>query len=332
MWHSVANETPRSNLSVVNPCQGQSEADFKCWKEYFEELVYQETPEKALAEADKEDAKQGYIRTNCHQIAHVIGRAAAKKFELNVPITFERGNNFCASGYYHGALESVVTGIGKQKIIEQINDICKPLKEKSAYNLPHYDCVHGLGHGVMSLAEYELYDALIDCDRLTDSWERESCYGGVFMENIMTVFNNPEYNNKFLDSNRPMFPCTDVEEKYKYGCYINQTSYALKTNGNNYSAVFELCAQAGEFKETCWQSLGRDASGNTLQSPEGAKQICQLGSSQTAVIECSIGAVKDIIWISGDKSRGDQFCQMQNSAEVIQACQETANNYFSTFQ
>ncbi len=312
-------------------CTGQQSADFKCWKSRYEALVMNKSPEEALASAEQESNKGGYVRTNCHQIAHVIGRQSAKKYSLNLTTTFEHGNKFCASGYYHGAMESITANVGPDKIRAEISDICKPLRDKNPYNLVHYDCAHGLGHGVMSMENYDLFKALEDCEKMADMWESESCSTGVFMENIMSIVNNPDYKTKYLRSDEPMYPCTAVNDRQKSPCYINQTSYALTAVGGSYEKVFELCSQAGNFESTCYQSLGRDASGNTIQNPDQANQICQKGVNNEQVVNCVIGAVKDIVWIGNSKPNGLVFCALQNEVSIEQTCNETVEAYYASF-
>ncbi len=44
----------------------------------------------------------------------------------------------------------------------------------------------------MAVNESDVFESLDGCDEaLDDGWEREKCYGGVFMENV-TAINNPE--------------------------------------------------------------------------------------------------------------------------------------------
>lgn len=317
---------------ISESCQGVESNDFQCWKRYFESIVYNQTPEKALEQAKAENDKGEYVRSNCHQIAHIIGRESAKKSNLDIAKTFEKGNQFCASGYYHGAMESVVAEVGPQKIKQTINESCLVFKQANAYNLKHYDCAHGLGHGVMSMENYELYKALDDCEILSDNWERDSCASGVFMENIMSVFNNPDYPTKYLDKARPMYPCTDVKPIHQTACYLNQSSYALSVTGYDYEKVFNLCSEAGSSDVICYQSLGRDASGNSIQDPVKADAICQLGQSYVKISNCVIGAVKDIIWIGNSQEKGEQFCNLQSSAEIKTICKQTAQSYYRSFQ
>src|SRR3989442_12919190 len=44
-----------------------------------------------------------------------------------------------------------------------------------------------MGHGLTMFRGHDLPQALTDCDLLSDGWDRESCYGGAFMENVINV-------------------------------------------------------------------------------------------------------------------------------------------------
>lgn len=327
---STGEAVEQKSYKMVN-CTKSNASNFKCWKQRYEALVYNESPQKALVEVEAENDKGGYVRNNCHQLAHVIGRASAKKYDLNVANTFEQGNKFCASGYYHGAMETITAVKGASKIKQSINDICKPFKERASYKSEHYDCAHGLGHGVMSMENYELFQALSDCELLTDVWERESCATGVFMENIMGVINNPDYDTKYLKTDDLLYPCNAVADIHKNACYINQTSYALRQLNYDFTKMFDLCKEAGNLAGTCYQSLGRDASGSSIQDPYKVNVICQKGEAYEQKRNCLIGGVKDIIWIGNSKENGEVLCSIQSDPRLQQVCSTTAEEYYRTF-
>ena len=114
----------------------------------------------------------------------MIGRAAAESSD-DVAEVFVRGDPYCWSGYYHGAMEGVIGKIGRENLPERIDGICRSIGEKERYSFDHYNCVHGLGHGVMAVNGNELFDSLSVCDNVQDGWERSSCWSGGFMENVI---------------------------------------------------------------------------------------------------------------------------------------------------
>jgi hypothetical protein len=65
---------------------------------------------------------------------------------------------------------------------EAMNQLCEPHRARSVL---YFQCTHGIGHGLMALLGHQVPPALEKCDLVTDPGARDSCYGGVFMENIV---------------------------------------------------------------------------------------------------------------------------------------------------
>jgi hypothetical protein len=250
----------------------------------------------------------------------------------DIPNTYSKGDNFCWSGYYHGAMEATVAKIGPDKILNEADTICAPLGEgDQKHSFYHYNCVHGLGHGFMGVQNNELFESLEVCDTMTDDWERESCYSGAFMENIMAK-DNPSHPSKELRADEPLYPCTEVEKKYKPQCYLMQTSYALETLGNDFQKVFELCGTVeSEFRPTCYQSLGRDASGITSSDVDRTNANCMLGEDYEARSNCVIGAAKDFISYYSRDTEAKELCDSFD-ADLRKVCLEAAEEYYVIFE
>ena len=312
-------------------CSIQS-TDFECWTKHYQNIVDTQSTKAAYEDLKAKYPKSQYIQSECHQLTHVIGRREAEKSK-DVADAYTKGDNFCWSGYYHGVIESFATRYGEQKFVQTLNDICKGLREAKRYSFYHYNCVHGLGHGVMAVRNDELFIALGDCDTITDQWERTSCYGGVFMENIMS---NPAVNKahttKYLKNDQPMYPCTAVADQYKEQCYLMQTSYALTVINYDFAKVFDLCASIEEaHQDTCYQSVGRDASGNSVSDVQITNQKCNLGKTDEQIENCAIGAVKDFISYYHDDSKAKELCLSFTQPSVQQTCQRVAAEYYQSF-
>lgn len=326
-WQILQGE-PAASAVVV--CDGQKANDFKCWQQRFEAMVENDSPKVALADAEAAYKTVGYVKTNCHQLAHVIGRAGAAKYG-DVSRAYLQGDDFCWSGYYHGVIEAVAKKIGTEGILADINGICKTLRQQREYSFDHYNCVHGLGHGLMAVMNNNLFTALKGCDKLDSSWQQESCFSGVFMENVMSEF-NPGTRSDYLKADDPLYPCTAVESRYKQQCYLMQTSHALVVVNRDYNKVFELCSTVGApFSQTCYESLGRDISGNSSSDITFTNQWCMQGPSEEARRHCIIGAVKDFISYFHDDRQGSELCASLNSASIKQTCIDTAKTYYETF-
>lgn len=311
-------------------CSGASSNDYACYQARYQNLVKDSGVDAAFAELKDEYEKNGFVKSQCHQLTHVIGRAALNLYG-DLPSTYGRGDNFCWSGYYHGAMEAVVANIGADKILEEANTVCADLGEHQKYSFYHYNCVHGLGHGFMGVLANELFESLQTCDTLKDEWEKSSCHGGVFMENIMAQ-NNPSHPSKYLKAEQPLYPCTDVETKYKIECYKMQTSYALQTQGYDFAKVFDLCSTVeDDFRPTCYQSLGRDASGNSVSDVAKTKETCGLGEDYEARSNCIVGAVKDFIAYYHSDTQAKELCESLD-ADLRALCLQTGEEFYKAFQ
>ncbi len=327
-WQLLQQPAKKSQRVVV--CTGADETSFPCWQEYYTALVTDKSPEAAFVEFRKAYDTNPYIKTNCHQVAHVIGRTAAKQFST-LADTYAHGDNFCWSGYYHGAIETVASDLGKDKILSEINNVCVSFLKDKPYSFDHYNCVHGMGHGLMAVQDDNLFTALDSCGKFTNSWEQESCYSGVFMENVMNEVNQVE-SSDYFKADDPLYPCTGVADIYKESCYMMQTSHALLVERYDYSKVFGLCAGlANPFDKTCYQSLGRDVSGQSSSDKQRTIELCMLGPTDEAREYCFTGAVKDFISYHHSDKQGLEMCRAIPDTTLAGSCSDQANRYYKAF-
>jgi hypothetical protein len=305
-------------------------SDFSCWQNHYKALVIDQSVEKAFVDFRKNYDSNPYVKSNCHQIGHVIGRAAVDRHKT-LTETYARGDTFCWSGYYHGAIETIASNIGPDKIVSQLNTVCQTFNEKEQYSFKHYNCVHGMGHGLMAINNGELFDSLKVCQDYQGIWQQESCYGGAFMENVMNRI-NPGKTSKYLNNTEPLYPCTAVGNQYKQQCYLMQTSHALSVVGGDFNKVFELCSTVeAPFNDTCYQSLGRDASGQSSSNAQATLDTCMLGKTQDAKRNCFTGAVKDFLSYFDSDVQGLQFCSSIPDAALAVNCKFEAETYYKTF-
>lgn len=310
-------------------CEGDKQTDFDCYQAHYQDMVKNQSLAAALADLRERYNSNSYVQSQCHPLTHVIGNEAAKKF-ADVAEAYTEGDPFCWSGYYHGVLEGIIGRIGLAALTSQMNDICKSLGQKSRYSFDHYNCVHGLGHGVMAIYDNELFKSLEVCDSVTDNWERSSCWSGAFMENV--IVDNKYHFSKYLKPENPLYPCNAVGASYRGICYLMQTSYMLKVTNGDFTRVFELCSIVEEIhRNTCYQSLGRDVSGRSLSNVAQTKQNCNLGKDIDQREHCIIGAVKDFISYLHDDVRARELCSVLDEQRLKDTCYSTAQAYYKLF-
>ncbi len=322
-----AEKKSSQTKALLVPC-GTDSTSFVCYQNYYTNLVEQKGVATAFADLKKEYELSGYVRSQCHPLTHVIGHSAVTLYP-EVSTAFEHGDPFCWSGYYHGVMEEIVEKTGTDKITSKLDNICSGISGKESYSFDYYNCVHGLGHGLMAITENELFDSLKYCDNLSGSWEEASCYGGVFMENVM--IDNRGLFTKYLKPAEPLYPCNAVDERYKSSCYLMQTSYMLKVLGQDFGKVFAQCRLADKnYVGICFQSLGRDASGQSLSNAQATKAKCDLGADYNEKSNCIVGAVKDFVSYYHSDVQAKSLCQSLD-ADLQEICLNTAISYYQSF-
>ena len=87
----------------------------------------------AFDELKDQYVENGFVRSNCHQLVHVVGRAAADLYG-DMGGAYGQGDRFCGSGYFHGAMEAVVAKIRADKILEEADTLCADCANENALN------------------------------------------------------------------------------------------------------------------------------------------------------------------------------------------------------
>jgi cytochrome c553 len=258
-----------------------------CYRQAFGNLVYKEGPEKGLAELAKDDKSIPGVHADCHQIAHWTGHAGLTYYKDDAGKALSHGAMTCNSGYYHGVMQLAFAGLPKDAVVRKAQKLCNaPAINTSDFLL--YQCVHGLGHGLMIYSGDDLPWSLKTCHRLQNQFDQISCTGGVFMQNLDTTMGVSRY----LSTKNPLYPCNIVKGQDKYYCYLQVTSRILTLDGFNWKKTADWCRKAEKgWVETCFESYGRDASGSTQYRAPDTIAICrQAGKNATG---CIYGASRD---------------------------------------
>jgi hypothetical protein len=264
--------------------------DFRCLEQAFGNLAYRDGPASAIRLFDEEIRTDPEVERNCHRIAHMIGSAALARFDGNIGRAFTAGSAICSSGYYHGLLERAFAGISSdEELARAAGRVCdEPEITRTTYF--HYQCIHGLGHGLMITTAYDLPYSLSVCDRLDSLWAQVSCTGGVFMENISSSYG---IKSRWLRDDDPVYPCNTVTRVHKQYCYLMVTSRILELNRFDWRATAAECSRVeGEWVDLCFQSYGRDASGFSRQNVPRVLSLCRLAGPGQG--ECLYGAARDM--------------------------------------
>ncbi|HEU4941731.1 MAG TPA: c-type cytochrome [Gaiellaceae bacterium] len=278
--------------------------DAECRRQAFGNLAYREGPKPAL-ELFRAKLSDDAIESDCHRIAHTIGAASLQHYDGDVGKALAEGNAICASGYYHGLLEWKLAGVPKDEVASVARTVCDQTKS-TASSFVYYQCVHGLGHGLMLYTLYDLPSALRLCHKLRTDFDRVSCSGGVFMENQQSSYG---ITSPWLKKDDLLYPCGIVSRSDKTYCYLLATSRILPQVGWDWEKAADWCRKSEKgFVHLCFQSYGRDASGSSIQDPAKIRDLCaKAGSGEQ---ECIFGAVRDILNTDPTDLRASRLCQL----------------------
>jgi mono/diheme cytochrome c family protein len=281
-------------------CRGE----FACLEQAFGNLAYERGPKTALATLELRMTTDDSVQADCHRIAHTIGAASLKHFEGNVGQAFAAGSAACASGYYHGLLEWRLATASEDRVGGIARTVCssRPIRANA---FRYYQCVHGLGHGLMLYTSYDLPRALDLCHGLVTSFDRISCSGGVFMENQQSSYG---LRSKWLRAKNLLYPCTMVAAVDKQYCYLMVTSQILPRVSYDWDRTAAWCRRSDPgFVDICFQSFGRDASGMARGDPDEIRVTCRHAADGER--ECLYGAVRDILNTDAGDLDGRKLCE-----------------------
>jgi len=289
--------------TTLADCAG---AEATCYLQAFGNVAYRQGPKVALRRFAEAIRTNPTVEASCHPIAHTIGAGALKRFRGDVGRAMADGQATCGSGYYHGLLEWKLAGLPENEVAGVAKTVCNDTRAKSQFI--YYQCVHGLGHGFMLYTRYDLPGALGLCHRLTSRFDQVSCTGGVFMENQQSSYGA---RSTWLKEDDLLYPCDSdvVRDQDKLYCYLLATSYVLPKVGGDWAKVAGWCRKADRaYVATCFQSLGRDASGSSRQQPAGILRICRHARPDQEG-ECLFGAARDILNNDATDLRGRKLCE-----------------------
>ena len=294
----------------------------RCTAERYAALVERGSARRAMQAFEADYRRSATVRAQCHDLTHVIGRAAGKKYR-DVARAYRDGDRFCGSGYFHGVVEEIV---GESEGRVDSNEVCGELRERKPRSVDHFNCAHGLGHGFMSVRGDSVRDSLRDCDRLRTGFERENCWAGVFMQNVM---NEDSGDAQMLDPNRPLSICEQLPARYGQACLERQVLYALEHTGGNFGQVFALCAQtnAGSRTECVKRVGGAAAELNVSSRPDvaaqaqGTAQLCGLAPDATTARRCAEGAVGQFVYYYDGVDEARELCRVLGYKGCAQAAE-----------
>ena len=318
-------EMPDREFAVAPDDAASRHSDIYIDDRKLESFVEQYGPAAALGVL-----KQIEIDTNgyCHDRAHEVGRMA---YEVFGPAAFVLSTHDCRSGGQHGAIEALFAERGTTRLAEDIRTLCTT----ASNSFTRHQCLHGIGHGLMAWTNYALLEALDLCDLAPTRQGQGSCYGGVYMENVVGgLSGDMGHFTEYLRYDDPVFPCDIVAARHQPDCYLFQTSHMMAVLSWDIPAVADLCAEAPISSQIlCFSSIGRDVNTHANLDPAESIRHCKHTAAfgESPYEACIGGAVQNGFWEVYGGQRSADFCALvdadaDSSQRVSDTCYRTIIN------
>lgn len=333
--------------SALRTCHGLAEgAQIDCYDNFLVPLVASHGVRAAMATLDALGARDAQVRADGHVYAHAIGIAAGRAGHADVARTFASCSEIFQSGCYHGVIQAYFEQV-RTVDTASVNDLCNPFTSPSASQWLRFQCVHGMGHGLTMFYGHDLPHALTGCDLLRTEWDRESCYGGAFMENVVNataphhtahmLHSHAEMHGtttsfKPLDASNLQYPCSIMAQRYLVACYNMQPSVMLYFTSGNIPAAARGCLDAPPaLRPECFQGLGREISSYSRQDHAVAIRMCASAKTEYRPW-CHVGVVKNLIDLTARYEDGLAYCRAVSGSDNRIKCYEAVGEEIATLR
>jgi hypothetical protein len=315
-----------------------------CYEDFLLDLVHRDQVRLAMGALAVLGSRDPQIRRYGHDYSHVIGINAWNPAK-DIGAVYLQCNELFQSGCYHGVIQAFFAYHGTDSV--RVVGLCRDTPGISGNGWLRFQCVHGIGHGLVQTYTMNLPHALAGCDMLGNAWDSESCYGGAFMEFIVGgrgQSHHPHPVAKPGDSmpgmdhdhaamvadtwpafkaRRPtdqLYPCSVLGDRYQRACYQMQAGLIAEVTGLDFARVAAVCDTAPEaWRKACYQGIGTYVSGVTARDPSESIRMCSLGAPRYRPW-CFVGLVKNFVDVTANTDDGIALCRQLGARDIALSC------------
>ena len=283
----------------------------------------------SLGALEQAAARDSAVLRSGHQLAHALGRLAVSERAGDGAVIRECRPLF-GSGCYHGVVEGALQARGRIDMAE-LQRMCAGAGGADQPG-PVYECVHGLGHGILGAEGYDIEAALHLCDGLAGPRFVSSCHAGAFMEAISTALGGAEMGMAHehrtdgrahgdhmaqagdpsrrlsIDPHDPYSPCDRFADPYADSCWLFQGFIILRQHGFEGGEAMGICDRAPDGRaDRCYESIGHQLTGLFQREDAWIVRQCARGRPDLAP-RCAAGATLALNAIDWSGSRSARFC------------------------
>jgi hypothetical protein len=215
----------------------------------------------------------------------------------------------CGGAVFHGVIQNHLAFASLQNADPKsvdLQNICNQGYEK--YSIEKWQCLHGIGHGLATLYNYDVFSAVSRCDEFQPGWEQISCSKGVFMQNAVKYF---EDKGGSFDKNDRFYPCDRIEAKYAPACYHYHSTYLGLQNDAMLLATFSDCDRIipEKFVKYCHYGMGRELADDLKRDFSNAIFLCASNENVQYHSVCLKGMLMTLVNLNENPQIGFEFCK-----------------------
>lgn len=289
------------------------------------------------------------LNIDMHLLAHTVGDILYKEKGVD-------GIAVCTHDFRNACSHSIVIGLFFEQDEDALGVIAKACRNAPGGSGAYTMCFHGLGHGVLAYAGYDLEKAVELCKKtgtpLYQNQEAYQCISGSIMEIINGVHDRElweERHNLYFKVDDPLYPCSAsfIPDGARHLCYLYLTPHLFGVVGadvgfpspNDFEKAFTFCDKipidefgnrdacyGGFGKEFVVLAAGRDIRTSTLEQVSD-KQLrqsyewCLLADSKEGTAACVLHATNSLYWGGeNDRSLAIRFCSVIDEVYYQRSC------------
>ena len=289
--------------------------EMDCVHQYMKEISQTESKAVVMLVLDKVIQEWEKEKFPCHHDAHHMGRFVLGLYDGNLVEAISNiEHNLCGNALYHGILENYLPVL---VLLEDIPvedlDIYTPCKELDSTESSNAfrQCVHGMGHGLLKVYNYDTFEAVERCQVFQVSGERAhwECYDGLFMENHNQYFDQTGLGDYMEDD--VLYPCDFHDEKYQPMCYQYQGNIILAKNNYDYQRTFQICEglPSDESQRACIRTVSQYMT-DYFFSEDFEKIVEMCTDENTIHPDSCIGSAVYSLTLYGDANPMEVLCPL----------------------
>jgi len=236
--------------------------------------------------------------TRCHDILHAVGQLGGASSK-NINQTISQCSETCTYGCFHGVIEGYL--MKGSDIVKEIPKLCRIEDDDNVkFRAP---CYHGLGHGLASIAGFDLMKATTLCDLIPEEKYRTDCGSGIIME----LYEQGSFSHAILEWPADISEfCSSLSYPYSKVCHVTAGLHEYGRSRDPQKAFKTCTSVPSDLKLECDLSIGRGFYYVFQGSASKIIKACD-NNDREVFLNCIRGAIQ-VMYSVSQGTKGLELC------------------------